>query len=77
MREDKLWEFDMSHWLTIIIPSIALGGFLVYHLFRAPYEIYSEQFDKHLKEVESLESKIKELESAVDSMQEKKNAAKK
>jgi hypothetical protein len=67
-REEKFCGFDMSFWLTYAIPGVLLILFLAYHVARAPYEIYKEQYEKHESDIAeknmqigSLEEKLKEI----------------
>jgi hypothetical protein len=53
----KAKEIDMSLWVTLIIPSIIVVPFLAYHLARAPYEIYKEQWTCN----ESLRNQLEDL----------------
>jgi len=59
---------DMSTWIQLIIPSALLILFLIYHIARAPYEIYKEQFEKHEAEIGEKESIIKKLEAEIESL---------
>jgi hypothetical protein len=67
-REEKFGGFDINFWLTYIFPAILLVFFFGYHIIRAPYEIYLEQWkhaelerNAHKLEIESLASELEDI----------------
>jgi hypothetical protein len=69
-REEKFWGFDMSFWLTYAIPGEFLFFVLVYHVAKAPYEIYKELYKKTEGEISTRDEIIlnihTELQSALN-----------
>jgi len=55
----------MSTWVQLVIPSALLVVFLVYHVLRAPYEIYLELHKIYTDETGVMDEKIKNLSDEV------------
>ena len=55
----------MSYWFAVIPVGLWLVWF-GWHVLRAPYEIYKEQFEKHEAEIQEKESAIKKLIADVE-----------
>lgn len=69
-REKKFKGFDMSFWITYLIPGFFALCFLIWQIFRAPYEIYREQWKEHRMDIEDKDADIERLENRLKELTE-------
>jgi hypothetical protein len=68
----ELWGLDMSVWVTLVVPGVLFAAFVVYHLLRAPYEIYLELHKKYEAETTARDITIKTLSDEIQSIKDAK-----
>ena len=69
--ENSLFAF----WATYGAPLVILGGFVLWHVVRAPYENYCELWDAHVSDKEANTSQIRELDQRLEAEKSARQAA--
>ncbi len=69
-HDEAKWEDAVNHWEAFIIFGLWLAWF-IYHVAKAPHEIYLKQWEKHQKEIGEKEELVGRLKAANDALTEK------